>query len=227
MLGRPVPELSISSVAAVSMCPVRFYIEKNEKRIESWRYTLTKQLSYHLGDEIDEDMIWEEACLIHDHPDPDLKPFLTEMVRLCRNSREWKAARETDVRVHSDRFALHGIVDRMFEKEPYFAIVRSSSAPPRGVFAADRVRITGYTICLREMLGDHIHGGSIEYLPSGISRRVFVEPRDKRTFLHALHETRRITTGGLPRKPLRPPCTHCPYNNHCESSDGKRLSELF
>jgi CRISPR-associated exonuclease Cas4 len=224
---RPVPDLSISSVAAVSRCPVRFYIEKKEKRTETWRYTLTKQLSYHLGNEFDEKTIWEEACMIHDNPDHALKPFLSDMVRLCRNNPDWRPVRETDVRVHSDSYAIHGIVDRMFEEEPYFAIVRSSSAPPRGVFATDRVRITGYTICLREMLGDHIHGGSIEYLPSGISRYVPVEPRDKRTFLHALHETRRIMNGGLPRKPLRPPCMHCPHGDHCESSDGKRLSELF
>jgi CRISPR/Cas system-associated exonuclease Cas4 (RecB family) len=227
MVHRPVPDVSISSVAAVSRCPVRFYLEKKEKKPESWRYTLTKQLSYHLSDDLDEETIWEEACLIHDEPDPGLKPFLSEMVRLCRNNRKWRPARETDVSVQSGSFGIHGIVDRMFEEEPYFAIVRSGPAPSRGVFATDRVRVTGYTICLKEMFGNHIHGGSIEYLPSGVSRDVIVEPRDKRKFLHALHETRRIMNGGLPRKPLRPLCTHCPYHDRCEPSTGKRLSELF
>jgi CRISPR/Cas system-associated exonuclease Cas4 (RecB family) len=224
---RPVPELSISSVVAVSRCPVRFCIEKNEKKPESWRYTLAKQLSYHLGEELDDDAVWEEACLVHDHPDPSMKPFLSEMVRLCRNKQDWRQVRESDVRVSSDIYRIHGIVDRLFEDEPYFAIVRSSAAPPRGLYAADRVRITGYTICLQEMLGDYIRGGSIDYLPSGISRYAIVEPRDKRKFLHALREARRIMNGAHPCKPLRPPCTYCPYCDSCDPSAGTRLSELL
>jgi CRISPR-associated exonuclease Cas4 len=223
----PVPELSISSVVAVSRCPVRFSIEKNNKKPESWRFTLAKQLSYHLGEELDDDAVWEEACLVHESPDPALKPFLSEMVRLCRNKRDWRQPRESDVRVSSDTYHIHGTIDRLFEEDPYFAIVRSSAAPSRGLYAADRVRITGYTICLREMLGEDIRGGSIEYLPSGVSRYVTVEPRDKRKFLHALHEARRIMNGGLPRKPLCPPCMHCLYDGNCEPSGGKRLSDLF
>jgi CRISPR-associated exonuclease Cas4 len=227
MVQRPAPELSISSVVAVSRCPVRFSIEKADKKPESPRYVLAKQLSYHLGEELDSDVVWEEACLVHDGPDLSLKPFLSEMVRLCGNRQDWRQPRESDVRVSSDIYHIHGTIDRLFEEEPLFAIVRSSAAPSHGVYAADRVRITGYTICLREMLGDSIRGGSIEYLPSGVSRFVTVEPRDKRKFLHALHEARRIMNGGLPRKPLRPPCTHCPYGGDCEPSDGTRLSDLF
>lgn len=223
----PVPELNISSVVAVSRCPVRYVLGKREKRPESWRYTLTKQLSFHLGEELDADAIWEEACQVHDAPDPSLKPFLSEMVSLCTRRRDWRTATGTDVPVRSRTYAIHGTVDRIFEDEPYFSLVRSSSAPAHGVYAADRLRVTGYTLCLREMLGDHVHGGNIEYLPSGVSRFVVVEPRDRRRFLQALYETRRIEGGGLPRRPFRPPCAYCPYEGDCELSGGTRLSELL
>jgi CRISPR/Cas system-associated exonuclease Cas4 (RecB family) len=222
-----VPELSISSVVATSRCPVRFSIEKNKAASESFRYTLTKQVSYHLGEEINEEVVWEEACLVHDHPDHSLKPFLSEMVRFCGKKKDWRIPRESDLRVSAERYRIHGVVDRLFEDEPYFAIVRSSGAPAHGVYAADRLRITGYTICLQEMLGGHIRGGSIEYIPSGDSRFVTVEPRDKRKFLAALHEARRIMNGGFPRRPLRPPCTHCPYSSDCEPGGGTRLSEIL
>ena len=221
------PELSISSVVSVSRCPIRYALGKKEKRPESWRYTLTKQLSFHLGGEIDAETVWKEACLVNDDQDPALKPFLSEMVRLCAGKRDWRAATATDVPVRSGTYGIHGTVDRIFEDEPYFALVRSSTAPAHGVYAADRIRVTGYTICLREMLGDHVRGGTIEYLPSGVSRFVVVEPRDKRRFLRALSETRNIEEGGLPRRPFRPPCSHCPYEGDCEDPGGTRLSELF
>jgi CRISPR/Cas system-associated exonuclease Cas4 (RecB family) len=223
----PIPELSITSVVATSRCPVRFSIERNAIASESWRYTLAKQVSYHLSEEIDEEVVWEEACLVRDQPDPSMKPFLSEMVRLCRNKRDWRIPRESDVRVNSERYLIHGIVDKLFDDGPYFAIVRSSGAPAQGVYAMDRLRITGYTICLREMLGDHIRGGSIEYIPSGVSRAVTVEPRDKRKFLSALHEARQIMNGKPPRKPLHPPCDYCPFSSECKSAGGTRLSELF
>jgi hypothetical protein len=221
------PELSISSVVSVSRCPIRYALGKKEKNPESWRYTLTKQLSLHLGEELDAKTVWEEACLVNDNPDPSQKPFLSEMVRLCGGKNDWRAATATDVPVRSGSYGIHGTVDRIFENEPYFAIVRSSTAPAHGVYTADRLRVTGYTICLREMLGDHVKGGTIEYLPSGASRLVIVEPRDKRRFLQALSETRRIEEGGLPRRPFRPPCSHCPYEGDCEDTEGTRLSELL
>jgi CRISPR-associated exonuclease Cas4 len=220
-------ELSISSIASVSRCPIRYARGKKEKKPESWRYTLTKQLSLHLGEELDTETVWEEACLVNDEPDPSLKPFLSEMVRLCGGKKDWRAATATDVAVKSRTYGIHGTVDRIFDDEPYFAIVRASTAPAHGVYSADRIRVTGYALCLREMLGETVRGGTIEYLPSGASRFVLVEPRDKRKFLKALSETRRIEEGGLPRRPFRPPCSHCPHEGDCEDSGGTRLSELL
>jgi CRISPR/Cas system-associated exonuclease Cas4 (RecB family) len=223
----PTPELSISSVVATSRCPVRFSIEKDTPRSESWRYTLAKQLSYHLAEELDEDVIWEEACLVRENPDPAMKPFLSEMIRLCRDKMDWRVPRESDVRVNSGKYKIYGVIDKLFDHDPYFALVRSSGAPVRGVYALDRLRVTGYTICLQEVLGDHVRGGTIEYIPSGVSRSVTVEPRDKRKFIHALHEARRIINGVPPRKPLQPPCGHCPYSRDCEPVFGTRLSDLL
>lgn len=223
-----IPELSISSVVATSRCPVRFFLEKDSKdRMASYRYSLAKQVSYHLGGELDEDQIWDEACLVDDNPDLSLRPFLSEMVRLCRDRGGFRQARDVDVSVRSKKYRISGIVDRIFEDEPYFSVVRSSTAPSHGVYAADRLRICGFAICLSDQLGDHLQGGEIEYVPSGISRRVIVEPRDKRRFLYALNEARRIVKGGLPRRPLHPPCEYCPLSDACEGTDGTRLSDIL
>ncbi len=227
-MSKEIPELSISSVVTTSRCPIRFFLEKDLKDLRtSYRYTLAKQVSYHLGGELDEDAIWDEACLVDDHPDLSMRPFLSDIVRLCRNHAGFRQASEVDIKVRSEHYQITGIIDRLFEDDPYFAIVRSSAAPSHGVYAADRLRICGYTICLRELLGDHVRGGSVEYIPSGVSRRVVVEPRDKRAFLYALNEARRIVLGGLPRRPFNPSCEYCSHAGTCESAEGTRLSEIL
>jgi CRISPR-associated exonuclease Cas4 len=209
------------------MCPVRFYLGKGKDRMESLRYTVAKQISYRLGDALDADEIWDDVRLLRKEIDSSVYPLLTESVRLCRNTPGWRTYRQSDVAVRSESFRIHGIVDKVFDDEPFFAVTRPAPAPPRGVYNADRLRVTGYALCLEEMLGTDVWGGTVEYIHSGIERVCTIEPIDKRKFLRALYEARRITNGELPRKPLRPPCDHCPETDRCGPAEGKRLSDLL
>lgn len=209
------------------MCPFRFYLEKGQARAESWRYSVAKQISYRLGDPLDTDEIWEDVSLLQKDIESSVLPTLIESVRLCSTNPGWRRYREADVAVRSESYRIHGIVDKVFYDEPFFAITRPTSAPSRGIYGADRLRVAAYAICLEEMLGIAILQGAVEYIHSGIERVCTIEPIDKRKFLRALYEARRITNGELPRKPLRPPCTHCPQSDRCVPAGGKRLSELL
>lgn len=226
-MSRSIPDLSISAIVTAAKCPVRFYLDKGQRRNESWRYTVAKQISYRLGDRLDPDEIWDDVRLLQKDIDNSVYPLLTESVRLCSNTPEWRKYREQDVAVRSESYRIHGIVDKLFDDEPFFAVTRPTPAPSRGVYTADRLRVAGYAICLEEMLGMDVRGGIVEYVHSGTERPCTVESIDKRKFLRALYEARRITSGELPRKPLRAPCDHCPEIDRCDPAGGKRLSDLL
>ncbi|NYT17253.1 MAG: hypothetical protein GKC06_04505 [Methanomicrobiales archaeon] len=203
-MSRTPPDIRISSVVTASMCPLRFFLDKGQARTESWRYSVAKQISYRLGDLLDTDEIWEDIRLLQKDIDGSVFPVLTESVRLCNNNPGWRIYREADVAVRSGSHRIHGIVDKVFDDEPFFAVTRPTPAPSRGVSR-----------------------GTVEYIHSGIERVCTIEPIDKRKFLRALYEARRITNGELPRKPLRPPCTSCPHSDRCDPAGGKRLSDLL
>ena len=62
-----------------------------------------------------------------------------------------------------------GKVDRFFDDS--FSLVKSGSAPTRGVYLSDRLRVVCYAFCLEEMFGKPLYG-SVEYLSSGTIRSV-------------------------------------------------------
>jgi CRISPR-associated exonuclease Cas4 len=222
-----IPELSISSVITTSVCPVRFFLGKNTGASEPPRYTVAKQISYHLGTDTDKDDIWEEISLIQKENGHEIREFFEECMSICRHNPGWRNYCDSDVKVYSEKYRIHGIVDKVFDENPIFSIIRPSHAPSSGIYTSDRLRIAAYTACLQEMLDRDIEGGSVEYIPSGITRFCRVEPLDKRRFLRALYETRRIRSGEMPRRPLRPPCEKCPEKGRCGPEDGIRLSDLL
>jgi CRISPR-associated exonuclease Cas4 len=222
-----IPELSISSIVTTSVCPIRFFLGQKTRISETPRYTVAKQISYHLGMDINKEDIWEEISLIQGETSDETREFFEECVRICHNNPGWRKCFDSDVKVYSTQYHIYGVVDKLFEDEPVFSIIRPSHAPPSGIYTTDRLRIAAYTVCLQEMLGKDIHGGSVEYIPSGIIRFCNVEPLDKRRLLRALHEARRIRNGKVPRRPLRPPCENCPEKGSCGPEDGMRLSDLL
>jgi CRISPR-associated exonuclease Cas4 len=98
---------------------------------------------------------------------------------------------------------------------------------PLGTYAADRLRIAAIALCLEEMTGKEVPGGNVEYIPDGVTRYHAVQPRDRRQILATLHKYHAIIEGQMPEHPLNAPCNRCKYKEKCESSVGKRLSELL
>ena len=217
--------VAISDLVRVHACPVRFYYERNDPMSESDRYVICKQLSYHLGQPLESDVIWREVLAVRPKIDTDLRSFLEICITSC-NKTEWKPAVQFDIRVISDKHGIVGMVDRIADDGTY-SIIRAAGAMPFGTYAADRLRIAGVAFCLEEMTGNEVTGGNVEYIPDGVLRFHTVQPRDRRRVIATLHKIREIRKGGLPRRPLNAPCNRCKYNERCESSSGRRLSDLL
>ena len=78
--------VTISELVRVQACPVRFYYEKNEPVTESDRYAICKQLSYHLGQPLEADAIWDEVLAVRPKTDPALREFLDICIASCKKS---------------------------------------------------------------------------------------------------------------------------------------------
>ncbi|MFA6363033.1 recombinase RecB [Methanoregula sp.] len=217
--------VTISELVRVQACPVRFYYEKNEPIFESDRYAICKQLSYHLGQLLEADAIWDEVLVVRPKTDPALREFLDICIASCKKS-AWKPAAQTDVTVVSKKHGIAGMIDRV-AADGTFSIMRAAGAMPFGTYVADRLRIAGIAFCLEEMTGKEVVGGNVEYIPDGISRYHTVQPRDRRQLLTTLHKIRAIHRGEAPVHPLNAPCNRCKYKERCEDSGGHRLSELL
>jgi CRISPR-associated exonuclease Cas4 len=193
--------------------------------VESERYAVCKQLSYHLGNPLDAEVIWAEAQVVRPAIDASYREFLDICITAC-NKGTWQPAEETDVRVFSDRHGIAGMIDRILP-DGSFSIVRAAGAMPFGTYAADRLRVAAIALCLEEMTGTDVKGGHVEYIPDGVSRFHTVQPRDRRQLISTLHRIRAIHDGELPAHPLNAPCMRCKYREKCETSRGHRLSELL
>ncbi|RXE57062.1 hypothetical protein ABH15_02720 [Methanoculleus taiwanensis] len=221
-----VESIPVSAVVACHACPRRYYFERSMKRDESPRYTVAKQIASHLGTPLDPDRIWQEVLYVFPGADAEVRAFFDDCVAACRRSR-WKIAVESDVTVASEKLGIHGRVDRIFDGGASFAVVRSSPAPRAGAYASDRIRIACYAACLAGTLGREVSGGYVEYIPSGVSRLVEPQPRDRREMLRALRAAQQVAAGDLPPRPFRAPCEGCLYAERCQAGSARRLSDLF
>jgi CRISPR-associated exonuclease Cas4 len=214
-----------SDLVRVHVSTVRYYYETDEPNAESDRYPVCKQLSYHLGDPLDAEVIWAETQVVRPKIAASLREFLDLCITACNRS-TWQPAEETDVRVHSEKQGIAGMIDRI-APDGSFSIVRAAGAMPFGTYAADRLRVAAIALCLEEMTGKEVQGGHVEYIPDGVSRFHAVQPRDRRQLIATLHRIRSIHDGNIPVHPLNAPCKRCTYQEKCDSSRGHRLSELL
>lgn len=217
--------ISISSVVTAGSCPLRLYLERRTPRAESPRYTVCKQISYHLGSRLDAGAIWKEVRMVAPLIEPAMQVFLEGCVQRCRE-RDWPVPVQTDLAVTSESLGIRGVVDKIFAEEPYFALTRSSEAPAAGVYASDRLRVAAYAACLRETLGLAAEGGYVEYIPSGVLRLCIPQPRDRRRLVRAIQAARRVESGEIPVRPLNAPCETCPHADPC-AGGARRLSDLL
>ena len=225
----PGRSISISSIVTGSICPLRLYYgqtsDKSPDSPEYPRYTICKQISYHLGAPLDRDQIWDECRSIYPGLNPSLHAFLDECISYC-DLNSWRVSTDTDVMVSSQRLGIFGSIDRLFDTPPYFSLVRASQAPGAGIYRHDRLRILCYALCLEEQLGMPVSCGMVEYIPNGIQRPYTIQPRDRRAFFQARKKALEIISGTIPKKPLNPPCNRCRFKERC-SPGVRRLSDLM
>lgn len=118
------------------------------------------------------------------------------------------------------------MIDRVLPDD-VFAVVRATGALPFGISGADRLRIAAYSLCLEEVTGRVVKGGTVEHIPDGVSRFYEVQPRDRRQLVTVLRNVRAIREGDIPVRPLNAPCGRCSYQEKCDSMGGRRLSDLL
>ncbi|MDD1674575.1 MAG: Dna2/Cas4 domain-containing protein [Methanomicrobiales archaeon] len=217
---------SVSEIVAGMHCAVRLYLDRDLPGAESPRYTVAKQVSYHLGEVLECDQIWNEITTILPRIEPAMRVFLDSCVEACKG-RDWPVPVETDVMVESGVLGIRGMVDKVYDQAPYFAITRSSDAPANGTYMSDRVRVACFAACVHETLDLPIESGYIEYIPSGELRTCMPQPRDRRAMVRGIRAAQRIRAGEVPRRPLMAPCESCPHEDACNSRKGKLLSEFL
>ena len=217
--------IAVSDLVHCHTCPRRYYYEKGKEYAESDRYAVCKQISYHLGTALDPAVIWDEVLAVRPGIDPAQKEFLDHCITACRKH-EWQPASQHDLRVTSAKQGIVGMVDRVFP-DHHFALIRATGSMPFGIPGADRLRIAALALCIAEITGKPCPGGSIEYIPDGISRFHEVQPRDRRMLVTVLRTIRGIHEGDVPPRPLNAPCGRCSYQETCENSGGHRLSEIL
>ena len=218
--------VAISAVVSVSICPVRFRLERNLERSPSPKSVICRQIASHLGTSLDPDLIWEEVAAAIPDISPVWKTYFEGCMAACSLGK-WRPAIRTDLPVRSEKFHLTGVIDRIFAEEPRFAVVRASMPPTAGIYRSDRLRLAGYALCLREEISGAGEEGVIEYIPGGTARRYHIQPRDFRAFFHARDMAERLLHGDEPRRPPLAPCGRCPHRDTCGPEGGRRLSDLL
>jgi CRISPR-associated exonuclease Cas4 len=222
MIKRLIP---VSELSSAIRCPVRAFFDRSNPWMEPPEYTICKQISYHLGGEVDREEIWEEICRISPGINPSFKCYYESCIDLCTNQ-TWRAPSEHDLFVRSDHFGICGTIDRIYPESPYFSIIRSVKPPLSGIYPGDRIRVLGYALCLSELLGKNVEGASIDYIAGGISRYCEIQPRDMRKFYSIRKVLLNMDAGAVPRKPVHAPCRICPYEDRCDTGP-TRLSDLL
>ena len=207
-------KISVTDLVKAATCPMQLYLAKSADHgfTEPVSYTVAKLVSYHLGEPLFTDEIWEELEAILPGND-DARRILEQMIAACSKV-TWRHADQYEVPVFSKKYGIYGRVDRFFDDS--FSIVRSGAAPAHGVYFSDRLRAVCYSICLEEMYGKPFYG-RIEYLGSGTIRSVVVQPQDIRTFLLALRLAEKAVKGEIPKVIRGHQCLQCRFAGTCSA----------
>lgn len=208
--------ISISDIALCSVCPMKMYLSKSDKEyIEPLEYSVAKQISYHLGDVLDVEKIWDELEMTVPNCGSDAREILEKFIESCGKV-TWRRADSYDVFVRSEKYNIYGRVDRLFDDS--FSIIKYGSAPTHGIYLSNRIQSACCGICLEEMYGSEFYG-RIEYLGSGTIRSAILSPSDRRAFLTALKSAEKISEGEIPRVIRGTHCLNCRFKEVCSASE--------
>lgn len=220
---RPRP-VGVSELVTAHHCPLRLYHLFGQDRPPSARYVIAKEIARHNGRCSDQDLLWEEVQAVMPEIDPAMKGFLSTSLLAC-SSRAWPPFTEQDLRVGSTRHRIMGTVDLAGGPHGLFGVVRSSSAPPEGIYATDRIRVAAYALCLEELYHMPVREGLVIYVPDGVIRTCPISPRDRRAVLAGRDAAAAVIRREIPKRPLNPPCTNCPVSDRCRQGASSRFEQ--
>lgn len=217
--------ISISSIITAFHCPRQYMFYTENKGKPAFRYSICKLVSC-AEKNADEEGIWSTVCMIHPDISEEYRTFLHDCLNALRDApvRPWT---ETDIPVRSHSAGIHGLLDKYDASSGAYTITRCTTAPKNGCWPEDAVRAAALLLCIEETSAKKPTGLSIEYIPSGIIRWYEPTPKDRRKVFHLVRQIREIDKGGIPCKPMNPPCARCRFTGRCESGAPRRLSFLF
>ena len=218
-IAMPEDKISVTDLVKAAICPMKLYLVKSaEKKFnEPVSYTVAKLVSYHLGEPLFTDDIWEELEAILPNNN-EAQRILEQMLEVCGKI-TWRHADQYDMPVFSEKYGIYGRIDRYFDDS--FSVVKSGAAPTHGVYFSDRLRSVCYSLCLEEMFGKSYYG-RVEYLGSGTIRSVVVEPQDRRTFVLALRIAKKTLSGEIPKVARGQNCNWCEFADMCSAVEKPR-----
>lgn len=131
---------------------------------------------------------------------------------------------ESGVTLCSGELGLSGRVDKLRNGSP--VLVRTGSAPTRGVWRPDRAQATAYCLLLSED-GDRVTRAEVEYAREHEVRETEVKPYHRRRVLEMRDEVRRVLRDRkLPGKRNEKLCPNCPHEEEC-GQEPRTLTERF
>jgi CRISPR-associated exonuclease Cas4 len=121
-----------------------------------------------------------------------------------------------NVRLHSDRLGLTGMVDRVIRQDgrAYPVEVKFTSGPAR---LNHRVQLAGYAMLLREVYGVAVPHGYIVRLPDETVDRVDLNASLMDATGRLMESLREMLTteAAPPANPIQGRCIDCEYRNFC------------
>lgn len=152
---------------------------------------------------------------------------LMERYRDYFEAAEDLAARETGVSLSSGEIGLRGRVDAV-DPEGRPVLIRTGSAPSRGVWRADRAQATAYALLLEEETGRDAEEAVVEYVAEHESRTARVTPFHRRELLRTRDRVRRILRDRkLPSKKNEKLCPKCDFEDECLQEPGSLRERFF
>lgn len=123
-----------------------------------------------------------------------------------------------DLILCSTKFGITGSPDRMVKINENFypSIIKTGKIPDNGVWHADRIQLTAYSILVEEKYNSIVENGSIEYARQGIVRPVVIKRHERRKVLQIRERIKKIHEGFMPERPGDAPCNICGYTGICD-----------
>ena len=127
---------------------------------------------------------------------------------------------KTEPFLSSEKLNLKGVPSKMvnFEGLQVPSILRPGSCPDQGVWASDRIHVAALILILEAESGKELPFAFVEYVSSGVLRKVIIRSSDRREVLQIYRRVEKIKSGLMPERKEEKFCKECNFLEQCISS---------